>query len=203
MGSSHSLEDDLITFKLTSKQMARSAKKCEKNELTAKENLRKAIEKGNIEGARIYAQNAIREKNNGLNFMRLGSRIDAVASRLETAIRMQQVNKAMGMTVKGMTAAMRSMNVEEITRTMETFEKQFEDMDVKSAYMEGAMESSTALSTPPEQVEALMQQVADEHGLTISTQMDTVSTTIPAGDVLVMDCYSEGNLMTQVPQRMT
>ena len=46
MGSSHSLMDDLITFKLTSKQMARSAKKCDKNELAAKEKLRKAIEQG-------------------------------------------------------------------------------------------------------------------------------------------------------------
>jgi charged multivesicular body protein 1 len=41
MGGSHSLEEDLITFKLTSKQMARSAKKCEKNELIAKEKLKK------------------------------------------------------------------------------------------------------------------------------------------------------------------
>ena len=44
-----------------------------------------------MEGARIYAENAIREKNQSLNFLKLGSRIDAVAARLETAIRMQQV----------------------------------------------------------------------------------------------------------------
>lgn len=63
-----------------------------------------------MEGARIYAQvwhsyfgftksililkieqNVIREKNQSLNFLKLGSRIDAVASRLETAIRMQEV----------------------------------------------------------------------------------------------------------------
>jgi hypothetical protein len=42
-----------------------------------------------MEGARIYAQNAIREKNSSLNFLRLGSRVDAVAARLESAIRMQ------------------------------------------------------------------------------------------------------------------
>ena len=45
-----------------------------------------------MEGAKIYAQNVIREKNQALNFLRLSSRIDAVASRLETAIRMQDVN---------------------------------------------------------------------------------------------------------------
>lgn len=101
MGQKHSLEDDLITFKLTSKQMARSAKKCDKNKEIQTEKLKKAIKDGNMEGAKIYAQNVIREKNQSLNFLRLGSRIDAVASRLETAIRMQQVNKAMVMTVKG------------------------------------------------------------------------------------------------------
>jgi charged multivesicular body protein 1 len=85
-----------------------------------------------MEGARIYAQNAIREKNQSLNFLRLGSRIDAVAARLETAIRMQDVSKAMGETVKGMSFAMKSMEVTKIARTMEEFEKQFEDMDVRS-----------------------------------------------------------------------
>ena len=132
MGQKHSLEDDLITFKLTSKQFARSAKKCDKNMAAQKEKLKKAIEQGNMEGAKIYAQNVIREKNQSLNFLRLGSRIDAVASRLETAIRMQDINKAMVMTVKGMSNAMKSMQVEQIANTMQEFEKQFEDMDVRS-----------------------------------------------------------------------
>jgi mRNA-degrading endonuclease YafQ of YafQ-DinJ toxin-antitoxin module len=44
MGAKHSLEDDLITFKLTSKQFARSAKKCDKNNALQKEKLKKAIE---------------------------------------------------------------------------------------------------------------------------------------------------------------
>lgn len=152
MGQKHSLEDDLITFKLTSKQMARSAKKCDKNMKEQKEKLKKAIEQGNMEGARIYGQNVIREKNQSLNFLRLGSRIDAVASRLETAIRMQDVNKAMGQTVQGMASAMKSMEVDKIARTMEEFEKNFEDMDVRSGYMESTMEASTSMTTPPEQV---------------------------------------------------
>lgn len=132
MGQKHSLEDDLITFRLTSKQMARSAKKCEKNMEGQKLKLKKAIEENDPERARIYAQNVIREKNQSLNFLRLGSRIDAVAGRLEAAVRMQDVNKAMVMTVKGMTNVMKSMDVEQIAKTMQDFEKNFEDMDVRS-----------------------------------------------------------------------
>lgn len=34
--------------------------------------VKKAIEKGNMEGAKIYAQNAIRKKNEQLNYLKLG-----------------------------------------------------------------------------------------------------------------------------------
>jgi len=48
---------------------------------------------GNNDGARIYASNAIRKKNESLNLLRLASRIDAVSSRVETAVTMKQVRR--------------------------------------------------------------------------------------------------------------
>lgn len=92
-------------------------------------------------------------------------RVDAVSSRLESAIKMQQVTKSMGNVVKGMDKVLGSMNVEAITKVMDQFEKSFEDMDVRSEYVEGAMNSSTTAAMPEEQVDELMQMVADEHGL--------------------------------------
>ena len=44
-----------------------------------------------MEGAKIYAENAIRQKNQALNFLRMGSRIDGVAQRVQTAVAMKQV----------------------------------------------------------------------------------------------------------------
>lgn len=46
--------------------------------LTQKLKIKKAMEKGDAETARIYAQNAIRIKNTGNNYLRLASRLDAV-----------------------------------------------------------------------------------------------------------------------------
>ena len=43
---------------------------------------------GNVDGARIHAQNAIRKKSEQLNYLRLSSRLDAVASRLDTQAKM-------------------------------------------------------------------------------------------------------------------
>lgn len=54
---------------------------------------------------------------------------------------------------------------------MDKFEAQFEDIDVQTQYMEGAMGNTTSLSTPQEEVDLLMQQVADEHGLELNHEL--------------------------------
>jgi len=159
------LEKQLFQLKMTSKQLSKLSKKCEKDEKTEKDKIRKALEKDNHEGGRIHAQNAIRAKNNAQNYLRLSSRVDAVSSRLESAIKMQQVTKSMGAVVKGMDKVLGSMNVEKISKVMDQFEQSFEDMDVASEYVEGAMNSSTTAAMPEEQVDELMHMVADEHGL--------------------------------------
>ena len=57
--------------------------------------VKRAIEKGNIDGAKIYAQNAIRKKTEALNYLRLASRLDAVVSRLDTQAKMNMINSSM------------------------------------------------------------------------------------------------------------
>lgn len=73
-----------------------------------------ALQQGNNEGARIYASNSIRKKSESLNLLRLSSRIDAVASRVETAVTMRQVTGNVSSVVKGMDKAMESMNLERV-----------------------------------------------------------------------------------------
>ena len=102
----------------------------------------------------------------------MSSRIDAVASRLETAIRMKTVTKSMTGVVSGMSRAMKSMDVEKISKTMDEFEKQFEDMDVRSGYMENAMSNTTASATPAEEVDELIKMVADQNGLELGAALD-------------------------------
>ncbi|CAB9525205.1 ESCRT-related protein [Seminavis robusta] len=165
MGNKVSLEEEMINLRIVSKQMQRSAKKCEKNEKQALEKLKKAIKQGNSEGARIYGQDAIREKNQALNHLRMASRIDACSSRIETAVRMNQVADGMKGVVRGMDKGLQSMNVDEISKIMDKFEQQFEDLDVKTQYMEGTMNATTASTTPAEQVDSLISQVADANNL--------------------------------------
>jgi len=133
--------------------------------------LKKAIEQGNTEGARIYAQNAIRQKNQAVNYLRLSSRVDAVASRVETAYKIKNVTGAMANITKAMERSMQEMNLEKITQIMDEFERQIEDMDVQSEYVETTMNTTTTLTTPQSQVEELIQEVATENRLQLSEQL--------------------------------
>ncbi len=44
-----------------------------------------------MEGAKIYAENVIRNKNQALNFRRMASRVDAVSQRVQTAVATKKV----------------------------------------------------------------------------------------------------------------
>jgi charged multivesicular body protein 1 len=174
------LLEQIFNLKFTAKQLNRSAVKCEKDEKSERLKVKKAIEKGNVEGAKIYAQNAIRKKHEQLNYLKLASRLDAVVSRLDTQAKMQMVNKNMMGITKNLEKALASNNLEKIATTMQQFEKQFENLDLQTQVVDGVMSQQAALSTPEEEVSALMQQVADEHGLELQMGLPTGPTGVTA-----------------------
>ncbi|CAE7108607.1 unnamed protein product [Rhizoctonia solani] len=166
------LEKSLFQLKFTAKTLNRQSKKAQKDENTEKAKLKKALQQGNTDGARIYASNAIRKKNEALNLLRLASRIDAVASRVETAVTMKQVTGNMTSVVKSMDKAVESMNLERISLVMDKFESQFADLDVQISYTEDTMQSTTAVSMPQDQIDALMTQMADEANIELEQNME-------------------------------
>jgi charged multivesicular body protein 1 len=59
-----------------------------------------------------------------------------------------------------------------LAKIMDQFEKQFEDTDVRTGYLEGAIASTTASATPQEMVDSLIQETADAHNLELGTMLD-------------------------------
>ncbi|RKF58139.1 Vacuolar protein-sorting-associated protein 46 [Golovinomyces cichoracearum] len=180
------LEKALFNLKFTAKQLNRQAAKASKDEKTERDKLKKAIQAGLSEIAKVYAQNAIRKQNERLNLLRLGSRIDAVASRVQTAVTMRQVTGSMTNVVKGMDQAMKAMDLDRISAVMDRFETQFDDLDVATGYYENATTSATAVATPQDDVDRLINQVADEAGVELHQEMDVPQAvkSAPAKNVL-------------------
>jgi charged multivesicular body protein 1 len=108
------LLEQVFNLKFMAKQLNRSAIKCEKDEKSERLKVKKAIEKGNTEGAKIYAQNAIRKKHEQLNYLKLASRLDAVVSRLDTQAKMSMVNRNMMAITKNLEKALAANNLEKV-----------------------------------------------------------------------------------------
>lgn len=103
----------------------------------------------------------------------MSARVDAVASRVQSAVTTRKVTNSMSGVVKAMDAAMKGMNLEKISGLMDRFEQQFEDLDVQSSYMENTMSSTVTTAVPQNDVEALMMRVADEAGYEIRNLFKT------------------------------
>ncbi|XP_077403128.1 charged multivesicular body protein 1b [Vanacampus margaritifer] len=165
------MDKHLFNLKFAAKELQRNSKKCEKDEKVEKAKVKKAIQKGNTDVARIHAENAIRQKNQSLTYLRMSARVEAVAARVQTAVTMNQVTKSMAGVVKGMDVTLKSMNLEKISSLMEKFERQFETLDVQTMQMEDTMSSSTTMSTPQNQVDSLLHEMADEAGLDLNLEL--------------------------------
>jgi charged multivesicular body protein 1 len=188
--STKALEKNLFNLKWTTKQLQSNARKCAKEEASEKLKVKKAIEQGNAETARIYAENVIRKKHEHLNYLRLAARIDAVASRVQSAVTMKKVTSSMTSVVKNMDKALESMNMEKISQVMEEFERQFEDLDIQSQFTEQAIAQSSSIATPEDQVKELMQQVADEHQLQLTQDMISAKS---ANSIVTVSANSSNN----------
>ncbi|CAL4128135.1 unnamed protein product [Meganyctiphanes norvegica] len=181
--SDKKMQDAMFQLKFCSKQMERLSKKAEKDQKIQEGKIKKALQQGNVEGARIYAENSIRKKNESLSYLRMASKVDAVQSRVESAMAMKGVTRNMGSVVKSLDSALSSMDLQKVSAVMDKFESQFEDLDVRTSVLEDSMGAATTLSTPKESVDALISQIADESGLEVMDQVNAPA--IPTGSLTV------------------
>jgi len=172
MGNKVSIDDSIFNLRFQSKQMERRYEKYEKESRKKKKKIKEYLQKGNKEMAQEYAKQAIQAHQSGMTFLKLSSKLDAVRSRMESAKSSKELLPMMAKTVKSMDVALKQMNVEKITSTMDKFEEQFGELDVRTGYMNNAMGAATASLTPEDDVDTLMQEVADEHGLNLLREID-------------------------------
>ncbi|KAI4878886.1 hypothetical protein NFI96_015989 [Prochilodus magdalenae] len=167
----------LLFSQFTSKQLERLAKKAEKDSKAEQAKVKKALQQKNVDCARVYAENAIRKKNEGVNWLRMASRVDAVASKVQTAVTMKAVTKNMTQVTKALDKALNSMDLQKVSAVMDKFESQVQNLDVHTSVMEDSMSSATTLTTPQDQVDDLILQIAEESGLEVMDQLSQ----LPAG----------------------
>ena len=169
--NSQQLQDTIFEMRISSKQVAKESQRCEKEERLEKEKAKNYLAKGMIDAARIHAENAIRKKNESLNYLKLSSKMDAVASRIQSAQRTESMTKNFARVIPQMNMALKNMKIENISQTMTDFERCFENLDVATGFINESLNQTTSNSAPREQVDNLLGQIASEHSIQVSEGM--------------------------------
>uniref|UniRef100_A0A8D2HWC3 Charged multivesicular body protein 1A n=1 Tax=Urocitellus parryii TaxID=9999 RepID=A0A8D2HWC3_UROPR len=136
------MDDTLFQLKFTAKQLEKLAKKAEKDSKAEQAKVKKALQQKNVECARVYAENAIRKKNEGVNWLRMASRVDAVTSKVQMAVTMKGVTKNMAQVTKALDKALSTMDLQKVSAVMDRFEQQVQNLDVHTSV--GCLEELTA-----------------------------------------------------------
>ena len=178
--SSEQLADTIFEMRLANKQLTKESQRCEKEERQEKEKAKRNLEKGMIDIARIHAENAIRKKGESLNYLRLASKMDAVASRIQSASRTESMTHNFSRVIPQMNRVMKNMKLENISQTMTDFEKCFENLDVASGFINESLNQTTSVSAPKEQVDGLLGEIASEHNIKVSEELLSPMTGIHA-----------------------
>ena len=119
-----------------------------------------AMDKGDMEIAKIHAEGTIRLKKEAIGTRRYGAKMGALASKLDGAVRAQQISQTMANTVPALQKSLKTMEKMGIAGAMQDFEKVFEDLDVKTGEIDSAMDNVYQGSIDQTEVQGLLTEIA-------------------------------------------
>jgi len=131
---------------------------------------------GQMESVKIMARDLVRTRRYQKKFMVMKANIQAVSLKIQTL----KSQNAMGQAMKGVTKAMQNMNrqlnLPQIQRILQEFEKQSEVMDMKEEVMNDAMDDAMEDEGDEEETDQIVSQVLDELGLQLTDKLSGLPT---------------------------
>jgi len=158
------------------RELDRERQRMEMSEKTIIANIKKAAKAGQMDSVRIMAKDLVRTRQYIKKFVMMKANIQAVSLKVQTL----KSQDAMAQAMKGVTQAMKSMNTQlnlpQIQKIMNEFEKQADMMDMKEEMMGEAIDDAMGEAGEEEETEAVVQQVLDELGIQMSEEFGKLPT---------------------------
>ena len=130
-----------------------------------------------MDTVKIMAKDLVRTRRYVKKFIIMKANIQAVSLKVQT-LRSQN---AMAQAMKGVTRALgsmnRQMNLPQISRIMQEFEKQSDIMDMKEDMMNEVIDDAMGDEDDEEETEAVVTQILDELGVQLGEQLSNLPST--------------------------
>eukprot|EP00768_Dysnectes_brevis_P007122 gnl/Dysnectes_brevis/589_a651_4719.p1 GENE.gnl/Dysnectes_brevis/589_a651_4719~~gnl/Dysnectes_brevis/589_a651_4719.p1 ORF type:complete len:199 (-),score=75.65 gnl/Dysnectes_brevis/589_a651_4719:58-654(-) len=176
-----SITDQVFDLRFQAKMMQSQSKRSMKEHKSLIKKVKKSMRDGQHEIAAIHAQSAIGKKGEALNLLRLGARIEFVASQLQGMTQMQDVTRQMGKMTSSLSKAISSMNTEKVAAVMDKFETQVGELSTMSEFTSMTMSEQQVGTTSQTSVDQLLSACAAEEGIELAQGMGMPGTATSIG----------------------
>lgn len=153
------------------RELDREKSRLEMQEKKVIADIKKMAKQGQMDAVKVMAKDLVRTRQYVKKFMIMRANIQAVSLKIQTLKSQDSMAQAM----KGVTKAMRSMNAQlnlpQIQKIMQEFEKQTEIMDMKEEIMNDAIDDAMGDADDEDETDAVVNQVLDELGIQMSDQL--------------------------------
>ena len=174
------LADIAMDLQMTAKQLEKQSVKLESQEKAERKKILDALNKNQMENAKVFAENVIRQRKEAINLRRFGVKMGALASKISSAARTQDMATQISQTVPLLQSCMKKMDALGVNGSIADFEKVFEDMDVKTEEMNGALDNVYSSSIDNGEVANLLQEIKDQQAMETGGQINAGTGTISA-----------------------
>ncbi|TSK14698.1 Charged multivesicular body protein 2a [Bagarius yarrelli] len=165
------------------RELDKERQKIEQQEKKVIADIKKMAKQGQMDAVKIMAKDLVRTRRYIRKFIMMRTNIQAVSLKIHTL----KSTNSMAQAMREVTKAMATMNrqLPQIQRIMMEFERQSEIMDSKEEMMNDAIDDVLGDEDDEEESEAVVSQVLDELGLSLSDELSHLPST--GGSLSVAD----------------
>jgi charged multivesicular body protein 2A len=155
------------------RELDRERTKLEQSEKKLIMDIKKTAKAGQLNACKVMAKDLVRTRRYVQKFYQMRTQLQAVGLRIQTLRSNQQMADAMRGATRAMKSMNRGLNLPQIQRIMNDFERESATMDMKEEMMNDAVDDvmDDDLEDEEEESDKILKQVLDEIGVGISQQL--------------------------------
>ncbi|XP_037028108.1 charged multivesicular body protein 2a [Bradysia coprophila] len=153
------------------RDLDREKMKMEQQEKKIIADIKKLAKEGQMDAVKIMAQDLVRTRRYTKKFMLMKANIQAVSLKIQTLKSQNTMAQAMKGVTKAMQNMNRQLNLPQIQKILQEFEKQSEIMDMKEEMINEHIDDAMEDEGDEEETDAVVSQVLDELGLQLNDQL--------------------------------
>jgi len=163
------------------RELDRERTKLEQQEKKLVGDIKRSAKAGQMNAAKVQAKDLVRTRKYVQKFYQMRTQLQAIGLRIQTLRSNQQMADAMRGATRAMASMNRGLNLPQIQRIMNEFEKESATMDMKEEMMSDAVDDVMDDEVEEEEEEEgdkILKEVLDEIGVSLQQQLNDTPTTI-------------------------